>query len=275
MEYNASTSPTRGEQQSVTPAPLTSAFASVPDPRCRRGTRYPLAAILTLAVAAILANHRSILAIAEWGASQSPVVLATFGFPKGVTPHQSTLQRLFRRLDPTALSAALTQALDLAARSAPPERGSQGVALDGKVQRGRLAYATTPEYPVHELSACCHSDGVVLAQLPITVVGDKSEAELTVAPRLLAQLAWRGRVFTGDALYCQRHLCRQVVAAGGDYLLLVKENQPTLHADIQLLFDPSTAEWALADRREAQSHDQGHGRYDERRHLIASTDLTG
>ena len=117
---------------------------------------------------------------------------------------------------------------------------------------------------------------MVLAQKPIERGTEKSEAELTVAPALVARVAWPGRVLTGDALFCQRHLCAQVLAAGGDYLLLVKENQPSLFADINLLFDPPTilGPAALADRREAFTRDRGHGRQDEVRHLIASTDLT-
>ncbi|CCF85964.1 ISAs1 family transposase [Nitrolancea hollandica] len=275
MEYTSPANPVRSDPQAVSPTTLLAVFATVPDPRRRQGTRFPLPAILTLAVAAILANHRSVLAIAEWGASQSPTLLAAFGFPKGVTPHQSTLQRLFRRLDPVALSTALTRALEPAARPNPLQRGSQGVAIDGKAQRGRLASATAPEYAVHALSACCHKLGVVLAQLPIVEAGDKSEAELTVAPRLLAGLDWRGRVFTGDALFCQRNLCQQVVEAGGDYRLLVKENQPQLHADLHLLFDSPAPTLPLTDRREAETRDYGQGRYEDRRHLIASTDLTG
>jgi len=70
--------------------------------------------------------------------------------------------------------------------------------------------------------------------------------------------------------------CAQVLAAGGDYLVLVKDNQPTLHADIALLFDPPAAlgRADLVDRREASTRDRGHGRQQEVRHLTASTDLT-
>src|SRR5436190_1618464 len=104
-------------QTALTAAPLASvpktpdllaAFANIPDPRRRQGTRFPLAGILTLAVAALLANHLSVLAIAEWGMGQPPERLQALGLP-GVAPHQSTLQRLFRKLDPLALSTALTR----------------------------------------------------------------------------------------------------------------------------------------------------------------------
>lgn len=256
----------------VTPESLLAAFATIPDPRRRQGTRFPLPALLALAVAAILANHLSVLAIAEWGASQNGSLLQRLGLAKA--PHQSTLQRLFQRLDPHHLSAALTHHFAAAATAYPQTPGGQGVAIDGKAQRGRLAADPTAG-PVHVLSAFCHESGMVLAQVPISGAEDKAEAELTVAPRLLDRLDWRGRVLTGDALFCQRQLCQQVVAAGGDYLVLVKENQPTLLEDIRLLFDPPSEALPLQDRREAWTLDHGHGRRYELRHLVASTDLVG
>lgn len=68
---------------SVSPTSLAAAFATVPDPRRAGSVIYPLPAMLTLAVAAILANHLSVLAIAEWGARQRPAVLTALGFPAG------------------------------------------------------------------------------------------------------------------------------------------------------------------------------------------------
>jgi hypothetical protein len=67
-----------------------------------------------------------------------------------------------------------------------------------------------------------------------------------------------------------------VLTAGGDYLLLVKENQPTLYGDLVLLFDPPAARLPLPllDRREARTTDRGHGRREEARTLVASTDLS-
>lgn len=256
------------------PADLLFAFASVPDPRRRKGKRFGLTAILALAVTALLCNHLSVLAIAEWAAAQPLDFLQPLGFPDGVTPHQSTLHRLLRRLDPVALASAVAQCF--APTTTPPPRGAQGVALDGKAQRGRLAFDHRGG-PVHALSAVAHGSGIVLAQLPVTVQSAKAEAELTVAPALIARLDWHGRVLTGDALYCQRNLCEQVLAGGGDYLLVVKANQPTLYEDLRLLFDSDPSERALPliDRREAQTVDQGHGRHQELRRLVASTDLVG
>jgi hypothetical protein len=130
---------------------------------------------------------------------------------------------------------------------------------------------------VHALTAFCHEQGVVLAHEPFAPGqgAEKGDAELTVVPTLLARVSWPGRVLSGDALFRQRQLCQQVLEAGGEYPLLVKENQPTLYEDIRLLFDPppSLASLPLLDQRQAQTHDRGHGRQDEVRHLVASTDL--
>src|SRR5437764_9451794 len=92
----------------VSPRSLVAAFAHVPDPRRVRSVTYALPALLALAVAAILSNHLSVLAIAEWGARQSPDLLRTLGFADGRTPCQSTLQRLVSKLDGHALAAALS-----------------------------------------------------------------------------------------------------------------------------------------------------------------------
>lgn len=266
---SASASPTTLE---ISPASLAAALATVPDPRRQASTTYPLGAILALAVAALLSAHTSVLAMAEWGRRQSPELLAQLGFADGRTPCQSTLHRLFAKLDGSALAVALGEYF---AAHLPAARADalQGVALDGKAQRGRYQYDGAP---VHALTAFCHHHGVVLAQVPLASGGDKAEAELSVAPALVARLRWPGRVLTGDALFCQRHLCAQVVDAGGDYLLVARGNQPWLHAALQLLFDPplDQAPLPLQDRREARTVERGHGRLAEVRQLVATTDLT-
>jgi hypothetical protein len=80
-----------------------------------------------------------------------------------------------------------------------------------------------------------------------------------------------GRVVTGDALYCQRDVCRQILDGGGDYLVSVKENQPDLYDDLAVLFrQPPPGERFAA----AVQYDKGHGRL-ERRRLWASAALNG
>jgi predicted transposase YbfD/YdcC len=254
-------------------------MAAIPDPRRQASVRYPLAAVLALAVSALLAGQRSVLAIAEWWARQPADVLTRLGFVAGRTPCQSTLQRLFVRLDVDALSHTLaTHFASPTGTAAAPI----GISLDGKALRGQLQYRDSGT-PVDVLTAVCHATGMALAHEPIdptspAEAATKADAELTVAPALLAQLDWTGRVLTGDAFFCQRQLCQQVLDAGGDYLLLVKGNQPLLERDLHWLFDPpasADAPLPLLDRREARTIERGHGRQQEVRQLVASTDLTG
>ncbi|MGI8854788.1 MAG: ISAs1 family transposase [Thermomicrobiales bacterium] len=182
------------------------------------------------------------------------------------------------KLDPLPLAAALTVCFAPTPPSDTPARGSNGVAFDGKAQRGRLACADQPEYPVHMLSAVLHDLGIVLAQLPLDHTGEKAEAELAAAPTLVARLDWAERVVTGDALYYGRDFCTTIIDAQGDYLGIVKESHATLLCAIAALF-ASRADAALVaaslpawDMREATTVDKGHGRL-EVRPLVASTEL--
>ncbi len=258
---------------------LLSLFATVPDPRRVRGRRYSVAAILAAILAALLCHHLAQLAAAAWLRDQSPAAQRALGFLPGHTPHQSTFNRLLRRLDPTALATAFRQLLDPPVADRP--RASQGVACDGKAQRGRLPFQPPAPgtSPIHEIAAYCVEAGTVLAAVPVTSTVDKAAAELNSAPALLAAVDWSGRVLTGDALWGQRSLCEQVVAAGGDYLLTVKANQGHLLAALQAWFAPDAPRRygyapPPADRREIATRDDGHGRLDIR-YLAATTELRG
>lgn len=260
---------------------LYQAFATIPDPRRAQGRVYWLPSLLCLSVGAILCNCLSVLAIAEWAEGLSPSMREALRMPKERSPDQSTLHRLFRRLDPHQLSNALTDYFEGAALASKKvrKRGEQAVAVDGKARKGQLQFE--PSGPggsctIHDIEAFSHDIGVVLAQLALDNQG--GEAELTGAPHLLDRISWQGRILTGDALYCQVNLCEEVLADGGDYLLVVKGNQPELLADLEVLFEApemeSAAQAKLAefDYRTASTIDKGHGRIEERR-AIASGEL--
>lgn len=217
----------------VSPASLLAAFGALPDPRRIASIVYPVPALLALTVAAMLGHCLSVLAIAAWGADQDPALLVALGFPSAKTPCQSTPQRLFAKLDGDALGATLTAVF--APLAIPAPGALQGVAIDGKAERGRLRFPGGGG-PVHVLSAYCHDLGLVLAAEPIDAPAgaDQASAELTVAPTLLDRLDWHGRVLIGDALFCQRDLCDLGCAAGGDYLVAVKANQGRCYTDVAL-----------------------------------------
>ena len=110
------------------------------------------------------------------------------------------------------------------------------MALDGKTARGSFDGL---EKAVHLLSLVAHQSGLTLAQTPVAQGGQDKTNEHKTALRLLPDLVLKGRVITGDAIFCQRDLSQEVVDAGGHYLWFVKENQPTLLHDIQTAFTAS------------------------------------
>ena len=106
-------------------------------------------------------------------------------------------------------------------------------------------------------------------------VDDKTN-EIGTAPELLANLVIAGRIFTMDALLTQREVAQTIVDDGGDYVMIVKDNQPTLRQDIAILFEPEVCtpgfSPSLKGFRTAQTVNKGHGR-SEYRTLQASVEL--
>jgi len=147
---------------------------------------------------------------------------------------------------------------------AAPSAGEAAVALDGKTLRGSRKQGAPG---VHLLSALAHHVGLTLAQ---QAVDDKSN-EITHVETVLRQLVLQGRVLTMDALLTQRHVAQTIVDAEGDYVMIVKDNQPQLRADIELVFTLPPA----GDRQEtARTVDIGHGRI-EQRNITTSEALVG
>src|SRR6266849_5322422 len=141
-----------------------SACEQVKDPRRRQGQRFSLTSILLLALAAMLSNHLSELAIAEWGAGQSEEIKKALGFENGVTPHQTTIQRLFRRVSAEELETAFRRMFLHSVNTDQQQRGGCAVAIDGKAHRGRLKFEEEHSYAVHAVSLVEHQTGIVLTQ---------------------------------------------------------------------------------------------------------------
>jgi predicted transposase YbfD/YdcC len=91
---------------------------------------------------------------------------------------------------------------------------------------------------------------------------------------LLGQLDLRGIIVTGDALQTQRALSVQIVEGGGDYVWKVKENQPSLLTDLQILFEAEPVAKGCAaypsDFEVAHQVSKGHGRLEERSLTVSS-----
>jgi predicted transposase YbfD/YdcC len=244
---------------------LRTALAAVPDPRCRRGQRYPWPVLLTLIAAALVSGQQSLRAIGQWVAEHAAEVGPLLELPPGRVPSAATLRRAVRAVDLTALEAQITAFVAAlpappppAAASAPPVSPLPwtGLALDGKAVRGANRHGAQ----VHLVGLVRHDDARVLRQV---AVAEKSN-EITAAPRLLAGWDLRGTVTTVDAMLTQRALATQIRAQGGHYLMVVKANQPELLAAITTLFAQPPLPAASDAAASVSTCDQGHGRLDVR-----------
>jgi len=247
------------------PRPLIEVFAAIPDFRKPRGKRHPLPAIFALACCAMLCGARSYSAIAEWGRNYGTRIAQALGFTHG-TPCAATLHTIFRHVNREEFEAHLGTWADSIVGSLPaaPETPGTAVALDGKTLRGSKKQGAPG---THLLSALAHQVGVTLAQ---HAVDDKTN-EITAVETLLHHLVLEGRIVTMDALLTQRHVAQTIVDKGGDYVMIVKENQPRLRADIALVFTLPP----VGDPQEtARTIDIGHGRI-EQRTITTSEALVG
>jgi predicted transposase YbfD/YdcC len=243
----------------MTVRPLQSILAKIPDPRRGQGRRYPLVAILTLLAVALLCGIQGYRPALEWASALDAAFLLGLGFERGRVPCPATLCKLLPRLDLQQFEQQLQRwAEEILALFPPPADAPEAVAVDGKSLRGSRKHGAEH---VHLLSAVSQRLGLTLCQ---TAVDDKTN-EIKAVMAVLTALALEGRIVTMDALLTQREVAQAVVAAQGDYLMVVKENQPELRADIAYLF---RMPWR-PPQPATETLDKGHGRI-EWRHLTVS-----
>jgi predicted transposase YbfD/YdcC len=272
MEHSTATA--RGDAGD--PAPVVFALsdlwrrlAALPDQRHRRGKRYALPVLLLLIVLAKLSGEDRPSGIAEWVAHRRAALAQTLGIRLPRAPHHNTYRRLLAQaVVPGALDAAVSEFF----RALPQVGGSVLISIDGKTLKGTIDAAEP--HGAHLLVAYLPQEGIVLLQMP----AGRKDSEIRVAPALVEALDLRGKIVAADALHTQRALSAQILAAGGDYLWVVKDNQPTLRTDIAELFtaDDRTVEGGHLphDWRTARQVAKGHGRREIRR-VTVSTELNG
>lgn len=246
---------------------------TVPDPRHARGKVFQWQFLLVGVCGALLSGQLTGTAIAAWIAEHAFEIAAFLHISLRRVPSHSTIRRAMRHVDIEALervTAAHSQALvkESRASSRVAEAVSEplrGQAIDGKEVRGAGAHGIK----VHLLSIVQHESGVVLAQQE---VGEKTN-EIPAVLELLAGRDLRGAVITLDAMNTQRATAQLIIRQGGHYLMVVKENQPTLHDDIETFFT-GTFLPREDDRDTHVDWDKNHGRM-ETRSLTCSEGLNG
>ncbi len=238
---------------------LSSHFAALDDPRVERTKLHPLLSIITIALCAVICGAESWDDIAGFGEAKLDWLRTFLDLPHGIPSHD-TFNRVFAALDPEQFQACFARWMETVASVLP----TQVIALDGKTVRGSHDRATG-KAAIHLVSAWASANRLILAQVK---VDDKSN-EITAIPELLRALAIDGCIVTIDAMGCQRTIAQQIIDAGGDYVLALKENQETLYHDVVDLFaqaQAGTIDELVVDA--SRTVGKGHGRIETRRYRI-------
>ncbi len=245
------TAPLFGEKSRL--GALLEHFSVIDDPREPWKVAHPLAEVLLLVVCGTIADCDDYDHIAGWGEAHLAFLREMLPYHHGV-PGGRWLTLLMNRIDPRLFSACFTAWV----RETWPER-PDFVAIDGKTSR-RSHDRTAGTAPLHLVSAFATTARLVLGQ---EAVSDKSN-EITAIPILLERLAandgLKGAIVSIDAIACNATIATAIKAAGAEYLLAVKSNQPTLRDEIEDYFAAAPAETlgTITDL------DKGHGRIEER-----------
>ncbi len=229
---------------------LYAAFEKITDGCCKRGIRYSVALILTLILLAKLAGEPKLSGVSQWVRLRGKWLNEVLHLQRTSWPAASTYTYVLERLDEQEVTRVMQQCLTRAQTSRrcgeePSRLANQGgrehsahIAMDGKTMRGTLGHEAPTQGSVHLLALYEVNTGTVLAQRAVAT----KENEISAAPALATPERITGRIYSADAMHTQKNWCRQVIRDGGDYLLIAKNNQSTLHEDLALFLDDPEAD---------------------------------
>jgi predicted transposase YbfD/YdcC len=243
-------------------------FENLTDPRMARTRRHALTDMLAIALCAMIANANTWVDVANFGKAKLDLLRRFLELPNGIPSHD-TFGRVFARLDPAVLLVCLQRWLS----DLRQKLGGKHVAIDGKTLRGSHDGDTCAN-ALHLVSAWATEARLFLGQLAV----DQKSNEITAIPQLLELLDIAGDTVTIDAMGCQKEIAKTIVNKEANYVLQVKDNQPTLHQAISDAFirfaDEDYTEPSL---RRFTTLDRDHGREERRQYFIANVpaDLPG
>jgi predicted transposase YbfD/YdcC len=232
---------------------LAEQLQTIPDPRRQcRNLKHRLVDVLLIGFCGVLADCDDFVEVADWACHHEAFLRTFLELPGGIPAHD-TFRRVFAAVQPAALQGVLIPWLQ-------QRRGLPGdwVHIDGKALRGTRC-AARGLGALHLVSAWASQQGLTLGQVAV----EAKSNEIAAIPLLLDLLDLRDKVVTIDAAGCQKEIAAQVVAGGGDYVLAVKDNQPTLHAEVRQAFTMAL-EAEDPRLRQHSAEETCHGRHERR-----------
>jgi predicted transposase YbfD/YdcC len=233
-------------------------FAELADPR-RREVIYPLINVVVIAVCAVICGADDFVAIAKFGRTKREWLARFLELESGIPSHDR-FNAIFATIQPAEFEKCLLSWIT----ALHEITDGQVIAIDVK-PLGRSFDAANSKAAIHMVSAWATANHISLGQ----VVVDAKSNEITAIPKLLEMLELSGAMVTIDAMGCQAEIARQIVGAGADYCLAVKDNQPTLHHGIIDFFERHVEDdFADIRMRCHVTDEKGHGREESRYYMI-------
>ncbi len=266
-------------------------LAGVTDKRKPRGKRYSAALVLTLLLLAKMSGECGLSGVAQWARLrlewvQAHLPLARASLPCGNTYHnvcnQIDLNELNQRLADFFASSPVEQCCEVqtsVAESTRTEtmmsesaRSELGLVEPAVAEKAQTATPALRQWVLDGKTLCGSHRRVQGKPAQSTLALYDLESRRVIAQRQLAgkgheratalalvqELDLHGVLLSADALHTQPTWCHCVRRQGGDYLLIAKANQRTLHTDIALLFSEPASAWL--PEQHAKQVDHGHGR---------------
>ncbi len=238
-------------------------FAELPDPRIDRTKKHRLDEVLMIVLTATLCGASSFEHIGEFAVAYEDWFrrVLRLKLANGIPSHD-TLYRVLCALDRKRFADCFGRWVAEWSETL----GIKHIAIDGKSLRG--SKSSTFSGCTHLVGAWATEAGLLLGQ---EAVAEKS-SEATAIPALLDALHLKGALVTIDAAGCSPAICRQIREKTGDYLLAVKDNQPTLHNAVKQVFaDACETGFTEVEYSQHETIEDGHGRHEERYVTVIET----
>jgi predicted transposase YbfD/YdcC len=240
-------------------------FAEVPDPRREHMRLHNLWDIIAITLLAVIAGADSWIEVAKYGVQKIDFLRTFLELPHGIPSHD-TFGRVFALLCPKALQEGFIQWVSAIAEVTV----GRVIAIDGKTARRSYDKAAGLG-PLHVLSAWASESRLLLGQQAC----DRKSNEITAIPELIKNLEIAGAIVTIDAMGCQKEIAATIQEAEADYVLAVKDNQPTLHADIRQVFsDGLENDFAGLEHHSYRTEERAHGRVETRIYHVVTVPET-